>query len=525
MQPTSFFTKIKNFVAGHIKTTLFVVIVIVVAIILVVRSTRTTTATTSYVLGTVQPGTVVSTVSGTGQVSTSDTLAITPQVSGTLESISVQPGASVAKGQTLFVVDPTDAEKTLRDAKLNLASAQLDLESFQAQTASSATDQGTAVSDAYNNLLNSNPEAVPTDNITATYTAPTISGNYTLGKEGAITISTYSSSAGISFNASGLATGSGIANNITPEPIGNSGLYVSFPAKTTYGLTWTINLPNTAANNYLSNYNAYQSALETQTENNAANGVTNISLQTKELAVTQAQNAVTDAEDTLAEYYVTAPFTGTLASIPVVVGQQVSSGTTLGTVITNQEEAVIPLNEVDAANVTLGQKATMTFDAISNLTMTGKVVEVDTIGTVSQGVVNYNVKIAFDTEDPRIKSGMSVSATIATQVAQDVLIVPSTAIKGSGDSEYVLTATSATDPAPVQVPVTTGISDDANTQVLSGLTAGQQVVTRTVTSTSAKPAATATPSILSSLGGGSTRGLGGGGYSGGGGARTTTAGK
>ncbi|MDD5433706.1 MAG: hypothetical protein PHE77_03610, partial [Candidatus Pacebacteria bacterium] len=60
--------------------------------------------------------------------------------------------------------------------------------------------------------------------------------------------------------------------------------------------------------------------------------------------------------------------------------------------------AEISLNEVDVAKVKIGQRAIITFDAIDELEITGKVEDVDTIGTVSQGVVSYNVKIIFDTQ-------------------------------------------------------------------------------------------------------------------------------
>ena len=115
--------------------------------------------------------------------------------------------------------------------------------------------------------------------------------------------------------------------------------------------------------------------------------------------------------------------------MPVEVGEDASSGITMGTIITAQELATIVLNEVDVAKVKLGEKATLTFDAIPDLTIAGQVSEIDSVGTVSQGVVNYNVKISFATQDDRVKSGMSVDATIITDIAQNVVVVPNGAIK------------------------------------------------------------------------------------------------
>ena len=188
------------------------------------------------------------------------------------------------------------------------------------------------------------------------------------------------------------------------------------------------------------------------------------------------------------------------------------------------------LNAVDATKVQVGQRATMTFDAIDGLTLTGKVASVDTVGTVSQGVVNYTVTISFDSTDPRVKPGMSVDASIITDTAQDVLIVPSSAIKTANGTSYVQilpnvtasadsTAPVTSETAPEDVTVTTGLSDDTNTAVTSGLTDGETVVIKTNLPTAAK--ATTTASATSLLGGGATRGGGAGAYAGGG-ARTTT---
>jgi multidrug efflux pump subunit AcrA (membrane-fusion protein) len=173
------------------------------------------------------------------------------------------------------------------------------------------------------------------------------------------------------------------------------------------------------------------------------------------------------------------------------------------------------MNEVDVAKIKLGQKATITFDAIENLSMTGSIAEIDTLGAVSQGVVSYNVKIAFDTEDAQIKPGMSVSASIITDSKTDVLIVPSSAIKNQNNRNYVqmfapplpapLTGSQGTPSliVPNQITVETGISDDTNTEIISGLKEGDQIVSRTVTSTTTAPTS-------SLLGGGNTRGIGGG---------------
>ena len=221
-----------------------------------------------------------------------------------------------------------------------------------------------------------------------------------------------------------------------------------------------------------------------------------ISVQSQESAVAQKATALADAKDTLAYYTIRAPFDGTVATVNVKKGDSISGNATIATVITNYQIATISLNEVDAASVKVGQKGTMTFDAVSDLTLTGHVSAVDTIGTVSSGVVSYGVTIAFDTQDDRIKPGMSTTAAIVTNIKQDVLLVPNAAIKSNAAGNYVSVptvvmagATSGSSENGVTVKqqaVTVGLSDDTNTEVTVGLNEGDTVVTKTATQAASK---------------------------------------
>ena len=210
-----------------------------------------------------------------------------------------------------------------------------------------------------------------------------------------------------------------------------------------------------------------------------------ISLQSSQYSIADQGRKLQQLKDDLANYVIVAPFAGTLATLNVKQFDTVSTGTLVGTLITNQKIAQLSFNEVDASKIKIGQKATLTFDAVEGLSIAGQVAEIDTLGTVSQGVVTYTVKIAFDTQDDRVKSGMSVSAAIITDMKQDVLIVPNSAIKVQGSTSYVelfdtpfTTSTLATSGAnagtPSSVPpqkqkVVTGLSNDTMTEVVSGL--------------------------------------------------------
>ena len=220
-------------------------------------------------------------------------------------------------------------------------------------------------------------------------------------------------------------------------------------------------------------------------------GADELTIRAKKIAIQQKEDALADAQQTLANHYIRVPFDGIIADINVKKGDSISSSA-VATLITKQKIAEISLNEVDVAKVKVGQKVTLTFDAVDGLSITGEVADVDTLGTVSQGVVTYNVKIVFDTQDERVKSGMSVSASIIIDTKQDVLLVPNSAIKSSGETNYVeipneeiTTAASAASNialqnSPRQQQIQIGLANDSYTEVTSGLKEGDKIITQTI---------------------------------------------
>ena len=237
-----------------------------------------------------------------------------------------------------------------------------------------------------------------------------------------------------------------------------------------------------------------------------------ISLQSSAQSIVNQERNLQELKDDLAHYTITAPFAGTIAALSLKRFDTVSTGSTVATLITNQKIAQLSLNEVDATKINLGDKATLTFDAIEELTLTGEVVEIDAVGTVSQGVVSYKVKIGFDSQDERIKSGMTVNASVQTDVRQDVLVISSSGVKTLNGISYVQVFNPAlpetggnqgvvSNIAPQQVEVTIGISDDTNVEILSGLEEGQQIVTRTVTGSATSNTTPATNARSGGFGG------------------------
>lgn len=244
-------------------------------------------------------------------------------------------------------------------------------------------------------------------------------------------------------------------------------------------------------------------------------GTDSLDLASQKLTVVQRENALRDARETLSDSFIRAPFDGVVASVSVKRYDSVGSGTAVATLVTDQKIAELSLNEVDAARVASGDTATLTFDALEDLTLTGKVIEIDAIGTVTQGVVSYALKIGFDSQDERVKAGMTVNASVVSEEKKDVLIVPASAVKTQGGKSYVQVFNPplpsggsrqgvTSDTLPEQVEVEVGISSDTEIEIVRGLKEGEQIVVRTTTGSAAANTTT------TGTGGGGFRGPGGG---------------
>lgn len=226
-------------------------------------------------------------------------------------------------------------------------------------------------------------------------------------------------------------------------------------------------------------------------------GPTQLDLLSQQISIDSAENALTTAEENLADCSIRAPIDGVISAVDAVVGQTVTSPAV--SMVGNGEAAEVTLNEVDAAKVAVGNKATLTFDALPDLSLAGQVVEIDPVGTVSQGVVSYSVKVGFveASSTSQVKPGMSVTADIVTEVHQDVIAVPNAAITSVGSSTYILepsvrVATSTIgesavggvelSSAPKRVLVTIGLANDSMTEITSGVSVGDQIITKTINS-------------------------------------------
>lgn len=134
--------------------------------------------------------------------------------------------------------------------------------------------------------------------------------------------------------------------------------------------------------------------------------------------------------------------------------------------------------ESDIVKVKLGQHAKVTFDALTlDDIFEGEIIEIDPASTNVQGVVYYNIKLKLNTVDVRVKPGMSLNIDIATAEKNDVIMIPSRAIKTEGSKKFV-DVLNADGHSTEKVFIETGLEgDEGMVEVRSGLKGGEKVVT------------------------------------------------
>lgn len=507
-----------------------------------------------YILTTIGKETVISSISGSGQVSASSQVDIKSKVSGKTIYVGVVSGQEVKAGTLIAQINARDAEIALENAKLSLEKlikpadkasvlqAENSLEDAKQSKINANNDLVKAYDDGFNivsnvfldlpdvmtglnDLLNSyqpgngylNDSNVRAYGYTAMNYRNDVAEAYFRTKNiydaNLINYKNLTRASGTS-SIEALITETYLTLKSVSDTIKDSKNAVDFirnqqTAQSRNDSTtvqnnlnsWTSKI-NTHLLNLLSIKNSIDNsnnvitsssrdiAQKTEALKKLKDGADALDIKSEMLSVKQKEYAYQD-------YFIRAQFDGIIAKINVKKTDSISSGENVATLITKQKIANIPLNEIDAAKIKVGQKVTLTFDAIEGLHITGKVTQVDLVGTVNQGVVTYNVEIGFDTQDDRVKPGMSLNASIITDIKQDALAIPNSAVKSQGNKQYVEVfdrkftqaemgqgVTSQTPPRKQLIEI--GISNDDSTEIISGLKEGDIIIARTIQATSAQ---------------------------------------
>ena len=185
----------------------------------------------------------------------------------------------------------------------------------------------------------------------------------------------------------------------------------------------------------------------------------------------KAKTALEAVQKKLDALVITAPCDGQIATVDVSTDDAVTDGTQLMSIVEDAGmKLVLSVDELDIVNVEVGQKAVMELDALSDVQLTGTVEKIAPLGNTETAVTTYDVYIALDEVDARVKGGMNVSGEIVVQTAENAVLVPMDALV-KRDGAYTVMMADGTVRS-----VTLGIMTRDYAQVLSGLAAGETVV-------------------------------------------------
>ncbi|HWA52461.1 MAG TPA: efflux RND transporter periplasmic adaptor subunit [Patescibacteria group bacterium] len=194
-----------------------------------------------------------------------------------------------------------------------------------------------------------------------------------------------------------------------------------------------------------------------------------------EVANDNAWNTLLAAQDALSQTNLTSPISGIVVTQGnLATGQNVTPTDVIAQVVDfSSKDFDATVDESDIASVQVGQSAQITLNAYGDTTFDGKVVEIEpTTQTDTTGAVTVTVKI--EVSDPRISQiyGLNGNANIITAQKQNTLTIPQDALIDD-THVYIKDANGKVE----KRTITTGIKSDTDVEVLSGLNAGDKIVT------------------------------------------------
>ena len=188
-----------------------------------------------------------------------------------------------------------------------------------------------------------------------------------------------------------------------------------------------------------------------------------------------AQARVDAAQAALSVAHITAPFSGTITQAEPTSGDQIALGAQAFRLDDLSSLLVdVQVSEVDINSVSVGQLATITFDAVSGKTYNGTVTEVSQAGNTTSGEVDFTVTVKLTDADAQVKPGMTAAVNIVVHQVKNQLLVPNQAVRLVNGQKVIYVLTNG---QPKQVIVTLGASSDTMSVVTgSNLNVGDLII-------------------------------------------------
>lgn len=457
--------------------------VIFVLLIVIIKSGGSSVSV-SY--DTVVKQDLIKTVKASGQVTSVTDLNLSFKTSNIVSSVNVKVGDKVKKGQVLAVLSNQSEKGTLTTARGQLLSAKAKYQKLLSSNDNDVVLAEIAVKNAYRKMLSSDLVAVPENNI-PTQTNPIISGVYNGIKTGRYYVSHYRSTGGFAFKLNSKESdaienaGSGESSTTRPTPLGTLGLFIEYGndwADNPSVETYIVEIPNTKSTSYVTNYNAYQTALQNLEIAKQNSKINSADIDQANADILQAEGAVQVAQGNYDSTVIVAPANGTITKVDVKVGELANA---LTPVIVLQDVTDLyveaNINESNITNLTLDLPVEYTIDAFGpEKKFSGLLTSIDPSASIESGIVNYKIKASVSDTDPNIKPGMNANLTILISKKEAVLVVPQVAIVNHDNKNFVNIVTNEKRGKYVEKEVMLGSIGDGNlVEITNGLNEGGRI--------------------------------------------------
>ena len=460
---------------------------------------QTVNVDTSYVETTPQKMDISNTMSGTGTLNPANTYSVKSLVSGKILTGSIEEGDVVEEGTVLYTVDSSDASTKVEQAAITLQQAQrnydktVDRQYVRAEVAGTVSSLKVAKGDE---VTSGQEVAVIRDSsrmlLVVEFPAADAAA-FSVGQSAQVTLDgTFEVLTGTVTAVTGtdaLSTGNLLTRTVTISVKNAGGLTTAQAATATIN---GVNSIGAATFQYQAERTLTALSAGTVTAINVQEGSTvnkdDILIQLSGEDLTEviqsasetlrgAELSMENMQDTMNNYTITSPISGTIIEKSAKVGDALSAGSDLCTIYDlSYLEMTINVDELQVSSLKVGQSVQVTADAVKDKTYEGLVTRVSMKGDTSGGTTTYPVTVRIDETDG-LRPGMNANAEIVVAQAKNALTVPNAAIVRGNyvlvrqDSPSAVNA-DASMSAPegyVYVKVKTGVSDDNYTQVTSGL--------------------------------------------------------
>jgi HlyD family secretion protein len=378
----------------------------------------TTTVNSKYQTVTLQRSSLVATISITGAVRSKQSANLTWTVSARVGELKTATGQQVKKGDVLAVLDLTSLPQNLIQAQNDLINAQNNLKNLNDQA---AVNKATAEK----NLTQAQKDLEDAQTKRGQYSGKTRADDLTIKKAEAdytLALDRVKQAQEAFDNVSSLDSDS----TIRAQAQSSLASAQSAARQSKWMLDYYRARPSAT------DINQVEAVLQLAKVkvDDAQRQYDLVKNGPAEKDITIANNNITMAQANINQTRLTAPFSGTITNLNAKTGDVVAPGS-LALRIDDLSSLYIDsqVSEVDINRIQIGQAVSITFDAISNKTYEGKVVEVGTAGSTTSGAVNFPVTIQITNPDGQVKTAMTAGVTITIEKLDNVLVVPVRAIR------------------------------------------------------------------------------------------------